>query len=185
MKTISILTFLILLFSQCNENPTSTNTDEYILASYNKSKIESMAKSLENDASLINIFSDDVNLDGKSISWYHKYYSYSSDLRYYFHTTYKETFLDSSISGSIIGSTYITHDWFDSDKAIEIAERNGGKVFREENPEYILEASLSEPLVPNTSTFWYIKYRSKKNDSKSILFGIDANTGEVTLKYPE
>lgn len=92
--------------------------------------------------------------------------------------------LDSVVNSILDGNAIITHDWFDSDKAVEIAEENGGKTFRNENPEYIIEASLSEPLVPNTSTIWYIEYRSIVNASNNLLLGIDANTGEVVQNIP-
>jgi len=185
MKKISFLFYLIILFNLCNENPASTDIDEPILASYNKSEVENMAQSLQNDANLLTIKSDDVNLNGKSISWCYLYYSFSEDSRYYFKTNSKEVELDSTRNGAIDGLSFITHTWFDSNEAIEIAEENGGEEFRSENQEYIIEASLSEPLVPNTSTIWYIEYRSKINESLGILLGINANTGEVLLKYPE
>jgi len=57
-----------------------------------------MAKSLENDADLININSEDVTLDCKSIFWNHIYYSYSSDLCYSYHSTYNNIEFDSSAS---------------------------------------------------------------------------------------
>jgi len=185
MKKISMLFCLFFLFNFCNENPTSIENDKPILASYNKSDVENMAKSFQNDANLLTIKSDNVSLDGKSISWCYLYYSFSEDSRYYFKTNSKEVELDSIRTGAIAGGAFITHTWFDSDEAIEIAEENGGEEFRSENQEYIIEASLNEPLVPNTSTIWYIEYRSKINESLGILLGIDANTGEVTLKYPE
>jgi len=183
-RKIYLLIVFCLLLSSCTKNPISSHNGEDILAAFNKNKIDELARSLRNDAELINIKSNDVKLNGTSKSWIHIYYSVSSHACYYFHTTYNEAIFDSSSNQLVTGSTFITHNWFNSDEAIRIAEKNSGEDFRMKNPGYSIEASLAEPLVPDSSTYWYITYRSRLDRTESLMLGVDARTGEVTLRYP-
>ncbi len=185
MKKNRILTYFALLLLGCSKNPVSGISDQNILASHHKDEVESFAKSLQNNMDLMLVQSDDVFQNGKSISWIYIYFSPAEDSRYFIHVTYTDIKLDSVANSALDGISYITHEWFDSDEALKIAEQNGGKKFRKENPEYRIEASLSEPLVPNSSAIWYIQYRSVINDSDNLLLGMNASTGEIVVKYPE
>ncbi len=102
---------------------------------------------------------------------------------YYFHAASNEVKFDSTSIMKNFGAGFIVHEWFDSDEALGIAEKNGGENFRINNPEYFIEAALGEPVIPNSTTFWYITYRSKINNAVKLFLSIDANTGEVHSLY--
>lgn len=186
MKIKIIILISFLLFAGCDKNSINDAfiDGDRITAAYNLSAVESLASEYSQGLKLLSINGESVEYDGFARKWCFRYTSGGIAVDYYFHTTSKEVIFDSTSTFMNIGSTFISHKWFNSNEALKVAEKNGGKDFRMKNPTYIIEASLGEPLVPNSTTFWYITYRSKLDNTKSLLLGIDSNTGEVTLKYP-
>jgi len=170
---------------ECDKNPINETLidNNRITAAYNLRTVESLAETYSEGLQLLTIRSKNVAIDGYSQKWCFIYSSGGTDSDYYFHTAFKEVKFDST-SSKRIGITYISTSWFDSNEALGIAEKNGGKDFRLNNLEYKIEASLVKPGLPNSKTFWYITYRSKSDKTKSLMLGIDARTGEVKLKYP-
>jgi hypothetical protein len=184
VKTI-IVTILLCLYGCDKESVNQALIDgERITAAYNLSAVESLASTYSKGLLLLSIRSDNVEYDGFAQKWCFRYSSGGIAVDYYFHTTSTNVIFDSTSILMYVGLTFISHKWCNSDEALRIAENNGGKDFRMKNSEYSIEASLGEPLVPNSTTLWYITYRSKLDSTKSPMFGIDAKTKEVTLKYP-
>lgn len=187
MKAVKLI-FIFLTFNlacQKNTNPLSPplNDGDRITAAYNFSAVESLISTYYDGLLLLSIKSDNVDYDGYAKKWCFVYSSGGIAVDYIFHSTYYDVGFDST-TVEIIGIGYISRTWFNSDKALGIAEENGGKDFRMKNPDYSIKASLSEPVIPNSTTYWYVTYRSKSDKTKSLMLGINANTGEVTLKYP-
>ncbi len=90
------------------------------------------------------------------------------------------------VSAMSVGSGLISGRWFDSDSALLFSERNGGALFRQKYLNCYINASVGEPVVPNPATTWWIRYYSPRDTTvASLLLGIDATTGAVTMKYPE
>ena len=184
MKKNIIILALLLLIIGCAKNLTNhtlTNNNK-ITAAFNFGKVESLAKTYSKDLMLHSIHSDNVDFKGYAQKWTY-IYSSETDSDYCFYATLKKVEFDSTLPKNI-GSTFVSSPWFDSNKALGIAEKNGGEDFRLNNLEYKIEASLAKPVVPNSATFWYITYRSKSDKTKRLMLGIDARSGEVTLKYP-
>ena len=189
MKKITILLLgMIFIFNSCNKNknPLSSVNGINVLASHNKIKVEQLAHSIDSNATLLLIKSNSVNVLGTSESWIYSYASINptSYNIYYFHTTLTDVFYDSISNEGIIGIGLINEIWFDSDKALEIAEKNGGKNFRNLSPTYKIEASLSQPVVPNSSPHWYITYRSNTDSEQKLIMGIDATSQKISFIYP-
>jgi hypothetical protein len=161
----------------------SLNDGERITAAYNLSAIESLVSTNYHGLLLLAIRSDDVDYDGYAKKWCFVYSSAGIAVDYIFYSTYDGVGFNSTTS-KIIGISFISQSWFNSDKALKIAEENGGRDFRMKNPDYSIKASLSKPGVPNSTPFWYVTYRSKSDKTKSLMLGINAKTGEITLKYP-
>ena len=182
-KTMIVLLSAVALLLACSDdkNPVSPEQSQYILTGYNKAKIDSLMHLIDATAGLTTIWSDDVGPDGTSMCWMYQFMS-SADTMYHCHANITEAVYDSCTYGFFVGGGYITHNWFDSDSALQIAEGNGGRDFRARHPDYRIEASLYEPVMPETSTYWYIKYRAQSGDD---ILGIivDAVSGEI--RYPE
>jgi hypothetical protein len=77
----------------------------------------------------------------------------------------------------------ITRRWVDSDSALVIAELNGGLMFRRQNPQCTISASLGEAVVPDPIMKWWIVYRSRANNSTALFVTVDAAGGEVTKMH--
>jgi hypothetical protein len=186
MKVVKI-TFIFLIFylsCQKNTNPLSPplNDGERITAAYNLSGVESLAKSFSDDLQLLSIQCDNIDYNGYAKKWCYIYSAGGIAVDYYFHSTYYEAEFDSTSTHQYIGRGVIIHPWFNSNVAMGIAEKNGGKDFRIQNPQYTIKASVGEPVIPNSTTYWYITYRSKLDTKKSFVLTINANSGEVIAK---
>ena len=147
---------LLIIFSGCNKDSINEPLiiGNKITAAYNYSAVEALAITYSDGLKLISIKSDNLDFDGYANNWSFRYTSGGIAVDYCFHTTSEEVKYD-SITTKVIGTSLITHQWFNSNEALKIAEKNGGRDFR-----------------------------TKLKTSESLLIGIDANTGEVTLKYP-
>jgi hypothetical protein len=185
MKTHIFVLASLIIIGGCNRDSVNDPLIEgnRLTASYNLDNVESLAEQYSEGLRLMSIGSEDVDYNGYANKWYFRFSSAGIAVDYYFHTTAKEVKYDST-STRLIGSGFISNKWFDSDEALKIAEKNGGKDFRNKNSQYIIEASLGEPVAPNPITIWYITYRSKTDDAKSLSLAIDANSGEIVSTYP-
>ena len=186
MKAQIFILALLLIMEGCNRDSVNNPLIEgnRITAAYNSSKVESLAAQYSDGLLLMSVQSENLDYDGFASKWRFRYSSAGIAVDYYFHTSAKEVYYDSISTMKLVGSGFIVHQWFDSDQALKIAEESGGRDFRRKNSQYIIEASLGEPVVPNSTAIWYITYRSKSDDTKALALSIDANTGKVISKYP-
>jgi hypothetical protein len=161
-----------------------SSTGGGITARYNLRAVDLFAGSYGKRLRLQTIRSDDVHADGTSGTWSYEYVATTETppTTYCFHSTSSAIAFDST-SRIKIGAAVIAHEWFDSDRALAVAETNGGSDFRTFNPSHTISAALGEPVVPNSTTYWYITYRSKQDRSRMLSLTIDANTGAVTGRY--
>ena len=139
MKVVKI-TFIFLIFylaCQRNTNPLSPplNNGERITAAYNLSGVESLAKSYSDDLRLLSIICYNIDYDGYTKKWRYIYSAGGIAVDYYFHSTYYGAEFDSTSTDQYDGPVFITKQWFNSNVALNIAEKNGGKDFRIQNPE--------------------------------------------------
>jgi hypothetical protein len=189
-RPIGIILFISLLSLGCNTDSfiqMPGEADGRITAAYKAAAINLLASSYGKGLQLTGISSEEVNPDGSSPSWCYRYVPPPpltiSPVEYCFHATYYLVAFD-SISPARVGAAIISHSWFDSDSALAIAERSGGTQFRSENLNCRIRASLGEPVVPNSPTYWWITYRANEDQSRALTLTIDANTGAISGRYP-
>jgi hypothetical protein len=179
MKSFFIVISLCLFLVSCkNEEepivgiPIEGDGHIYALSGYQQ--VESFAKSFDSSVKIMGVRSQDVNISGSSKSWTYEFISTDKMILYYFKRTYLSIGFDST--GSMKdGNSIITDSWINSKVALSSAENNGGKIFRNSHSSYKISASLSEPLIPNSTPLWYIKYSSS---NQHLYVVINAITGE-------
>ena len=163
-------------FEQSSCNPTAElkafTSDHWLTEAANN------AKEIHEEAKIRKIYSDDISTDGKSTTWNYKFMWDDLQSNYheylYFHNEQTYVLFDSS---SIIDDCCImniSEEWFDSDSAISYAELEGGKSFREENPDYTIYASVYQALTPTSYPCWDVVYQSKADNSKMFSLYFDA-----------
>jgi hypothetical protein len=180
MRTINtIIPLIAILLIACDQgsiNLTPLERDQAITAAFKFPAVDSLARSYSTGLRLMTIHSSNVNSDGTSAIWNYEYLAATPSI-YCFHSTFHTVVFD-SISTLKVGVTFISHSWFNSDVVLGIAEVNGGSQFRSRNPNSFITAYLTQPLVPNANTFWYITYQSSKDQSR-VNLQIDAVSGQV------
>jgi hypothetical protein len=164
-----VFTIIIILIYQ-TEVPSQA-----IRARQNKQVLDSIAFKINSAVQFVSAESDSLLPDGTSLLWSYQYrvWNGSNQINYYFHSNNKTTVYDSLNNRLLIGVAYVTKYWIDSDSALAIAEMQGGKTFRKNNPHYKIKATLSEPLVPLLTPEWYIQYISLE-DSNNLLVTVGA-----------
>lgn len=186
MKKVIFLFLFGLSFISCSESEFPTESDiegeNHITANYKYNKVEAYIKSEDEDLRLKNITSNSIDYNGFSKSWSYRYSkildSAFTSKYYYVRSLYDSICCDSIIIGkTTVGDAFISQSWLNSNKIMEIAERNGGKEFRENIKEYNISATLSEAVVPNSQPIWNIKYSSKTNEANYLILRINAVTG--------
>ncbi|MBU0474299.1 MAG: hypothetical protein KKF62_09055 [Bacteroidetes bacterium] len=185
MKFNLIMLFTLLLLFGCTKNSVNDPTDNNgkITAASKFNAVKSLASEYSEGLILKSIKSEELQSDGFAKKWNYKFSTAGIAVDYYFHATSNEVLYDSTSSINMDGEGLIANQWFDSDEALIIAENNGGKEFRNNNHEYLIEASLVEPLIPNSETIWFVKYSSSFGNTKILHLGINTITKEVGLYY--
>jgi hypothetical protein len=185
-RLVSIILFICLVSVGCNTDSflqIPNETDQRITAAYKAATVDLLASSYGKGLRLIGISSEEVDSTGSSLSWSYRYAALPpltmSPVEYCFHATYYLVAFD-SITPARVGVGVITHSWFDSDVALAVAEQSGGAQFRRENPNCRIGASLGEPVVPYSTTYWWITYRANEDQSRGLALTIDANTGAIS-----
>jgi hypothetical protein len=187
MRTINIVILLIaVLLIACDQGSINQATFERadaITAAYKLPAVDSLARSYNSGLRLLTVHSPDVHFDGTSAIWMYEYMASTSSVPfiYCFHSTFHSVVFD-SVSPLRDGVSFISHTWFNSNVALDIAETNGGYDFRARNPNHFITAFLNQPLVPNAGTYWYVNYRSSKDPSR-VNLQIDAVSGKVADYY--
>lgn len=186
MKLNLIMLFSLLLLFGCTKSSINDpiNNNGNITAASKFDAVKSLASKYSGGLILKSVKSEQLQPDGFAKKWNYKFSTAGIAVDCYFHATSNEVMYDSTSSITLVnGEGLIAHQWFDSDEALKIAENNGGKEFRNNNPEYLIEASLVEPLVPNSETIWFVKYSSSSGNTKILHLGINTTTKEVGLYY--
>ena len=180
MRSLTFLSILGIILIGCSHS-TEPPLTVPVTAAAGLTDVNLLAQSYNKGLRFMSVMSNNVNLDGLSVTWQYTYYYPDTTIPpklYWFHANSIGVAFDStSLMG--VGSAVITHTWFNSDLAMHIAEQNGGSQFRSNNPNYVIAASVGEPVVPNPTTYWNIGYYSNNDKTKFLLLRIDANTGEV------
>lgn len=194
MKNIIIGLFFCVSFISCNNNNLVNNIPSdpaverinRITAAFRAAGVEAEADNLDLSLKLKSITSNNVNVDGTSGSWTFKYtknYANTFTVKnVYLRSSYNSIQCDSIVEReATAGDANISQKWFNSDKAMVIADKNGGNGFRTKYPDYIISASLLEAVVPNSTPYWYIRYSSKSDNGKYLVLNIDAVSGNVIM----
>ncbi len=190
MKNIFVALIISLLIFGCSKdtNIIDNTTESYTpnTAHFNFAVVEKQAKTLDGNSRLITIFTKNVKVDGTADSWKYIYDSLPDTnykIRYYYLSTYLNSVnCDSIITNKImVGGAPISKNWMNSDKALEIAENNGGNEFRLQNPDCLISVSLGEALIPESSPNWCIYYSSKNNGGKRLWININAVNGSFRI----
>ncbi|RJP62636.1 MAG: hypothetical protein C4539_17680 [Ignavibacteriales bacterium] len=195
MKNIIAILLLSLLILGCSKDSNTTDnnindltsgSDSPNTAHFNFAAVEKQAKTLDSNSRLKSISAENVKIDGTADSWIFKYSSVnigSYTSKYFYFRSFDKTVKCDSIieTKTTVGDAFISETWFNSDKAISIAENSGGKNFRDENPDNAISASLSQAVIYNASPTWYIQYSSKTNKEKNFRIIVNAVNGSFSL----
>jgi hypothetical protein len=183
-KTIIISAILIL---SCTEIFAQGNTANYYIP-----QIDSIALSLGSTVRMLFINSDTISTDGTSYSWRYEAIDWTPErwINYFFHTKGNSVVYDSLNTLRVAGLFVIYIPWVDSDSAMAMADRQGGKSFRNNNPNYKIKASLYMLSFPPFIPIWTFSYFSFDNAANNITLNIDATDyskfvpGKVQLSLP-
>jgi hypothetical protein len=147
---------------------------------------DSLMHVLDPAAKLIEVSSDNAFTDGSSFSWAYKYATFTDQNQtYYFvRSSSNSVVLDSLNNIPLIGISYITYPWIDSDSALALAEAQGGAGFRILHPHYRIVASISEAVVPNPRPYWYIEYIDIDNSNTYQYIFINATDSSKISNVP-
>ncbi len=155
-----------------------TGTTAGHTAKYWKDKSYSSVERFLSGAKLHRISADNVNLNGEALRWkfrFSRFINESYPLEYiYLHNNYNDVVYDSISALPLVGGQNIIDEWIDSDAAIEKAELLGGSSFRNDYPDYVINAWLYQALVPDSYPIWEIIYKSKSDPTKKLSLTIDA-----------
>ena len=195
MRNVCVLLILLLIslnaYSKEDSLFIKIVDDTTFTAQYWYDEAIAACQAIRDGAKLRMVFSNDVSSDGKAARWNYKFswYDQLNDRPeyLYFHNEQDQILLDSISLEMDCCVQGITEEWFDSDSALAFAEASGGQTFREENPDYIIRASISEALVPYSYPVWYVTYSSLTDFSKrlSVYFDAIKNFFVKTSFYPE
>jgi hypothetical protein len=130
-------------------------------------------------AKLMSVRGKEITTDGTAQEWGYMFIDTETPgPTYWFHATSDAVEFDST-AAMRVGAAVISHAWCDSDVALDLAEAKGGAAFRSQKAEGRIEASLGEPVVPNSTTYWWIEYRS--SDGGTLWLTLDAAAAPIVL----
>ncbi|MBI9071415.1 MAG: hypothetical protein JEY94_07435 [Melioribacteraceae bacterium] len=178
-----ILIITAICFNGCNHSTNPEDKKETITALEKLNEVTSLVESFPNKLELLSINSSNVNDDGESLNWNYKYSAGDPGVDYRFHTDINGASFDSTSTLVLLGNKVIANIYFDSNKALKLAEANGGSDFRKTHKDFVIEATLTEPLVPNSQPMWFIRYTSETGDQRILHLGINCVTKEVGFYY--
>jgi hypothetical protein len=193
------LSFIILFISMigCSKNDSSSNTGDEQLnldapakpltAKYSHDAIQTYVASLGTGYSLSYVSSTDVTSEGLAIEWSFSYKNITDTVTFMQRLCYMRSCNDSVRFDSVVtkkftvGDAVISEKWMNSDIALSIAEKNGGKQFREKNPDYIISAGVSAGVLPVRNVIWYVIYSSTVDLNIHFSIRLNAVTGSVEI----
>jgi len=181
MKRI-LMVFLGLLSGGpgCHDGPSGASYPVTgITAKERLADVEALAQSMCASAKLMSVRGKDIATDGTAQEWRYMFIDTETPgPMYWFHATSGTVEFDST-APVMPGPAVISHAWFDSDVALDLAEVKGGAAFRSQKGEWTIEASLGEPVVPNSTTYWWIGYRS--SDGGTLWLTLDAAAAPIVV----
>jgi hypothetical protein len=182
MKTSVSITILCIYCLACKDslNEAPYETKGKITAAYRIARIDSMARSFGKQLGLRQITGGEISPVGTSAIWYYWFVESKPPYAgYHFQSTFDGVAFDGEVSNGLgIDIVDVDYGWFDSDLALMIAEKNGGRDFRNRHPNCTVQAALNESEF-DRRTRWYISYRSKDDSNAWLELIIDANTGRM------
>lgn len=161
-----------------------------ITAKYNLHVVDSLVYTISPNAKLRLLMSDSVFVDGTSLNWNYQYDHNTDghDTSYYVHSSSDSVVYDSLNQTLIPGIMYIDSVWIDSDSALVLAEKKGGKDFRINHEKVKISACLEKPYIWDSisTNRWLIYYISLDNPSdKFFLYIKAAGDSIVGIKVKE
>jgi len=152
IKKIIITVFIFLL---CNNSIIFSQTNITARAFYDLCYADCYP--LASDIMLMDLRGMFVDTTGKSLQWSCKIVSHDQDRLYWYSYSGDSVVLD-TITAIPIGIFRVDFDWIDSDRAIQIAEQNGGRLLRMSFPECKIFTYLWRYPAPPFYTVWSIYY---------------------------
>lgn len=149
-------------------------TAQHYTAAHFKSAADATVHATEPNALLLKVWSDNVLTTGMADSWNYLYATRPATgkpIFYYAHSAAAGIVLDSISNIPFIGIATVSFPWFDSDSALVLANKSTGNAFAATHLMYKIQASLVQPLVPNSRVGWAIDYISAtdNNDRQSVI----------------
>jgi hypothetical protein len=195
MKHLSVIIFSCLLIVGCAKKDSSVNAgDEPInidapakplTAKFNYDTIKTYVSAFGTGYNLSGISSTNVTSEGRATDWAYMFRKMdpatNMEALCYMHSRNDSVQCDSVITRlgpRIEGGPISSKMWINSDVALSIAEKNGGKQFREKNQSHTIHASIAL-LAPYISLGWGVTYSSTIDKTVQLNIRINAVTGSV------
>ena len=131
------------------------------------------------DIQMYNLVGTNLDSSGKSQNWNCRFVSFEQTKKVYYYSYSADTVILDSVSGVLIGPGVVDSNWINSDRAIEIAEQNGGETYRTINKNYHINAYLNCYPAPPFFTYWDIAYTDLNLISPAFNIRINAITEDL------
>jgi len=151
-----------------------TYSQQKITAKFKLNSADSIAKEYSSDAQLLLVKSSEVDSNGLSGKWDYVYASQKDDKEYHF-SVYSNSIKYEGSNQLSIGIGVIKINWVDSDSALSVIKKNGGRDFFSMHPNSTIEASLINYLSPPFDTYWRVVLKAIGNTE---TFHQNAESGE-------
>jgi len=152
------------------------------LAGFYYEKADSIAHTIFADPKLVIMVSDSADTLGTTPYWEYHFWGNHHRAKIYLATdsvAWDSTLF--SLTGTAPLQPADRTVWFDSDSAMSIAEKYGGRAFRSACPDYSITCELGRDVVPFNE--WFITYRSTSKPARSFYISMNARTGEVSTHW--
>lgn len=146
-------------------------------------KADSIARTIFPAPDLAIIESDTVDTLGRAAYWDYHYYGDVHRAKIYLAAD--SASWDSTLfchTGSSILWPQGRNYWFDSDSAMALAEKNGGRAFRSACPDYSITCELGHDSAAPFNE-WFITYRSISKPARCFYISMNARTGAVSTHW--
>lgn len=149
---IGLLLVMGVVWSRCGKNSTGNDdSGKKDLALVGIDDVRQAAEELPDDAVLVRVSADEVDVDGKSTVWIFVYYSPGADEYYQYQASENGvTATDVTVNPAEMSGEALPDTLIDSNIAIQLAEANGGTAFRNTYSGTTMQLSL---LMVDTTGF--------------------------------
>jgi hypothetical protein len=153
-------------------------SQEKVTCNFFYHQADSIALSIIDNPTPLQIWSEDVDTSGKAETWNYQFMNWETETYVNVHLGMDSVSFDMG-QGSMTGCNPMDRGWIDSDSAVAIAEANGGRQFRSKYGDIQINAHLSKPSA-GPSTVWDIRYRYGSIIIGKVFYLIfDALTSEI------